>query len=179
MTGSFNRRPIMLIAIFCLAAIPYFTGLGSPSLWDANEAFYTETPREMNESGDLINPTFNYQPRFNKPPLSYWIVALFYKLFGVSASGERLAMALAAMAMMATAYALGGLLFSTEAGLYAALALALAPRFLMFSRRIMIDVYMAMFMAAVLLFFALAEARPNERQRYLTLMYVAVGLAVM
>lgn len=169
----------MLIAVFCLAAIPYFTGLGGSSLWDANEAFYTETPREMIESGDLINPTFNYQPRFNKPPLSYWIVAAFYKLFGVSATSERLAMALAALAMMATAFALGRLLFSTEAGLYAALAIALAPRFLMFSRRIMIDVYMAMFMAAILLFFALAEARPNERRRYLTLMYVAVGLALM
>src|SRR2546423_7831153 len=49
----------------------------------------------------------------------------------------------------------------------------------MFSRRIMIDVYMAMFMAAALLFFALAEARPRERKRYLILMYVAIGLGVM
>jgi 4-amino-4-deoxy-L-arabinose transferase-like glycosyltransferase len=179
MTGSFNRRYIILVAVLCLAAIPYLTRLGASSLWDANEAFYTETPREMIESGDLINPSFNYQPRFNKPPLSYWIVAAFYKLFGVSATCERLAMALAAMAMIATAFVLGRLLFSTEAGLYAALALAIAPRFLMFSRRIMIDVYMAMFMAAALLFFALAEARPAERRRYLILMYVAVGLGVM
>src|SRR5437868_2585435 len=179
MTGSFNRRQLILVAVLCLAAIPYFTRLGASSLWDANEAFYTETPREMIESGDLVNPSFNYQPRFNKPPLSYWIVAGFYKLFGISATSERLAMALAAIAMMATAFALGRLLFSVEAGLYAALALAIAPRFLMFSRRIMIDVYMAMFMAAALLFFALAEARPNERKRYLILMYVAVGLGVL
>jgi 4-amino-4-deoxy-L-arabinose transferase-like glycosyltransferase len=179
MTGSFNRRQLILLAVLCLAAIPYFTRLGASSLWDANEAFYTETPREMIESGDLANPSFNYQPRFNKPPLSYWIVAAFYKLFGVSAVSERLAMALAAMAMIATAFALGRLLFSLEAGLYAALALAIAPRFMMFSRRIMIDVYTAMFMAAVLLFFAMAEARPNERRRYLTLMYVAIGLGVM
>jgi len=179
MTGSFNRRHLLLVAVLCLAAIPYFTRLGASSLWDANEAFYTETPREMIESGDLINPAFNYQPRFNKPPLSYWIVAAFYKLFGVSPTWERLAMAMAAMAMIAIAFVLGRLLFSIEAGLYAAMALAIAPRFLMFSRRIMIDVYMAMFMAAVLLFFALAEARPGERRRYLTLMYVAVGLGVM
>src|ERR1041385_761954 len=144
MTGPLNRRHALLVAILCLAAIPYFTRLGASSLWDANEAFYTETPREMIESGDLVNPSFNYQPRFNKPPLSYWIVAAFYKLFGESATSERLAMGVAAMMMIAIAFALGRLLFSIEAGWYAAIALAIAPRFLMFSRRIMIDVTMSM-----------------------------------
>src|SRR5215813_10090333 len=116
MTGSHNRRQIILITILCLAALPYFTRLGASSLWDANEAFYTETPREMIASGDLINPSFNFQPRFNKPPLSYWMVAAFYKLFGESAAVERLAIVLAAMVMMAAAFALGRLLFSIEAG---------------------------------------------------------------
>ena len=54
---------------------PYFVGLGDSAIWDANEAFYVETPREMIERGDYVNPTFNYEPRFNKPVLSYWIVA--------------------------------------------------------------------------------------------------------
>ncbi|MFL6213427.1 MAG: ArnT family glycosyltransferase [Blastocatellia bacterium] len=179
MTGPFNRRHALLIAILCLAAIPYVTRLGASSLWDSNEAFYTETPREMIESGDLVNPSFNYQPRFNKPPLSYWIVAAFYKAFGVSATAERLAIAMLALAMIAVAFTLGRLLYSTEAGLYAAIALAIAPRYLMFSRRIMIDVAMAMLMAATLAFFALAESRPAERKRYLILMYVAAGLGVM
>src|SRR5947199_5186700 len=179
MTGPFNRRHLILVALLCLAVIPYVTRLGASSLWDANEAFYTETPRQMIESGDLVNPRFNEQPRFNKPPLSYWVVVAFYKLLGVSAASERLAIALGASLMIAIAFALGRLLYSSEAGLYAALALAIAPRFLMFSRRIMIDVYMAMFMAAALLFLALAEARPRERKRYLILMYVAIGLGVM
>src|ERR1044071_395609 len=150
MTGSFHRRHLILVAVLCAAAIPYFTRLGASSLWDANEAFYTETPREMIESGDLVNPSFNYQPRFNKPPLSYWVVAAFYKLFGVSATSERLAIALAAMALIPTAFALGRLVHSTEAGLFPRGALALAARFLMVSRPIMIDIYMAMFMAAAL-----------------------------
>src|SRR5215475_5727468 len=140
MTGSLNRRHLILIAVLCLAVVPYFTRLGASSLWDANEAFYTETPREMLEAGNLVSPSFNYQPRFNKPPLSYWIVAGFYEVFGVSATSERLALALAALAMIATAFWLGRLMHSVEAGLYAAIVLAIAPRFIMFSRRIMIDV---------------------------------------
>ena len=53
----------------------FYRTLADSSIWDANEAFYVETPREMMERGDYINPTFNYEPRINKPVLSYWIVA--------------------------------------------------------------------------------------------------------
>ena len=67
----------------CAVAV-YFVALGNSAIWDANEAFYVETPREMIEANDFVNPTFNYLPRFNKPVLSYWIVAGFYKVFGVS-----------------------------------------------------------------------------------------------
>ena len=87
---SRHRARIALLSVLALAVAPYFVGLGASSLWDSNEAFYAETPREMIESGDLINPSFNYQPRFNKPPLSYWVVAASYKLFGVSEAVERL-----------------------------------------------------------------------------------------
>jgi 4-amino-4-deoxy-L-arabinose transferase-like glycosyltransferase len=168
-----------LITLLVLAAAPYFISLGASSLWDSNEAFYAETPREMLESSDYINPSFNYQPRFNKPPLCYWVVALFYKLFGVSEAVERVTIALAAMAMIATAYMLGSVIFSVEAGLLAAVGLAAAPRFLMFSRRIMIDVYLAMFMSLTLLFFVLADKCPRKRRLFLALMYASAGLGVM
>ena len=179
MQSLFSGRRIVLIVILTLAAAPYFMRLGASSLWDSNEAFYAETPREMIESGDYINPSFNYQPRFNKPPLCYWVVAGLYNLFGVSESIERLSIALAALVLIATAYGLGRCALSQEAGLMAAIGLAASPRFLMFSRRIMIDVYLAMFMALALLLFMLAERRPERRRSYLIAMYIALGLGVL
>ncbi|HWO02071.1 MAG TPA: glycosyltransferase family 39 protein, partial [Blastocatellia bacterium] len=179
MQSLFSGRRFVLIVILTLAAVPYFLRLGASSLWDSNEAFYAETPREMIESGDYINPTFNYQPRFNKPPLCYWIVASLYKVFGVSESVERLAIAFAAVVLIATAYGLGRCVFSQEAGLLAAIGLAASPRFLMFSRRIMIDVYLAMFMALALLMFTLAERQPNRRRFYLIAMYVSIALGIL
>jgi 4-amino-4-deoxy-L-arabinose transferase-like glycosyltransferase len=179
MQSSLSGRRFLLIVILTLATAPYFLRLGASSVWDANEAFYAETPREMIESGDYINPSFNYQPRFNKPPLCYWIVAALYKLFGVSESVERIAIALAALVLIATAYGLGRCAFSPEAGLMAAIGLAASPRFLMFSRRIMIDVYLAMFMALALLMFVLAERRRERRRFYLAAMYAAIGLGVL
>ena len=87
-------RRSLLLTVLAAATLPYLIGLGDSTIWDANEAFYAETAREMVESGDYVNPSFNYQPRFNKPVLSYWIVAASYHAFGVSERSERLPIAI-------------------------------------------------------------------------------------
>jgi len=50
----------------------------------------------MIAAADYVSPTFNFQPRFNKPVFSYWEVAASYRLFGVSEWSERLPIALGA-----------------------------------------------------------------------------------
>jgi 4-amino-4-deoxy-L-arabinose transferase-like glycosyltransferase len=186
-------RRLVLIVLLAAALVPYFIGLGVSSIWDANEAYYVETPREMLERGDLIFPTFNYEARLNKPVLSYWIVGGFYKLFGVSVRSQRFAIALGAMVLIATAFFLAWAsspdVYSDRnermhhsplmAALWAALGLAVAPRMLMFARRIFIDIYISMFMALTLLFFMLSERFPDRRRIFLVLMYVSVGLGVL
>jgi 4-amino-4-deoxy-L-arabinose transferase-like glycosyltransferase len=188
-------RRLLLFVLLVAAIGPYFVGLGASSIWDANEAFYVETPREMLERGDWVFPTFNYEPRLNKPVLSYWVVGAFYMALGVSVTVERMAIALGGMAMIATAFFLAfaasprthaGLDLNERmhhspvmAALWAALGLAVDPRMLMFSRRIFIDVYISMFMGLTLLFFALSERFPARRRLFLVLMYVAVGLGVL
>jgi len=174
-----RSRRVAVVLLFAAALLPYFLNLGATSIIDANEAFYTETPREMMEAGDYLNPTFNYEPRLNKPPLSYWTVVASYKVFGVSLEAARLPIALGALVILATVFVLGRMAYSTSAGLLAALTLAAAPRFLLFSRRIIIDVYTAMFLGLTLLFFVLAETQPQRRRRWLLAMYVATGLGVI
>jgi 4-amino-4-deoxy-L-arabinose transferase-like glycosyltransferase len=157
----------------------YFVDLGGTSIWDANEAFYVETPREMLEAHDLINPTFNYLPRFNKPVLSYWIVAGFYRLFGVSVAAQRVPIAIGALVLIACAWLLAQAAGSRAAGLWAALGLAVDPRLVMFARRIFIDIWISAFMVLTLTCFALAERYPARRRTFLVLMYVSVGLGVL
>ena len=173
------RRPL-LITLLAAAVLPFFVGLDTSSIWDANEAFYVETPREMLESGDYINPSFNYEPRFNKPVLSYWIVAALYHVFGVSVAVQRLAIAGAAMTMIAAAWFLARAASSHPlAPPLAALGLAVGPRFFMFSRRILVDMAITAAMTLTLLFFALAERYPHRRRLFLVLMYVAAGIGVL
>lgn len=173
-----TRRAVLLV-LLAVATLPYFVGLGTSSLWDANEAFYAQTPREMLAASDLITPSFNFQLRFNKPVLCYWTVAGFYKVFGISERSERLPIAIGAIVLVGVAFGLGRLISSTAGGLLAALVLATTPRFLLFARRIIIDVHVAMFAGLTLLCFALAEAQPQARRRYLVLMYIAAGLGTL
>jgi 4-amino-4-deoxy-L-arabinose transferase-like glycosyltransferase len=197
-------RYFQLVLLLATAAAVYFVNLGASSIWDANEAFYVETPREMMERGDYITPTFNYQPRLNKPVLSYWIVAGFYRLFGVSVAVQRIPIALGAMVIVIAAFCLARAAYPALAGppsaglparrslgggeaqsgaqlaaLWAAIGLAISPRLMMFARRIFIDIYISMFMALTLLFFALSERHPERRRLFLILMYVSVGLGVL
>jgi 4-amino-4-deoxy-L-arabinose transferase-like glycosyltransferase len=174
-----SSRPTLLAALLAAAVLPYFLNLGVSSIWDANEAFYAQTPREMMDAGDYVTPSFNFQLRMNKPVLSYWNVAASYRLFGISEWSERLPIAIGAVVVIGTAFGLGRLLGGTVAGLLAALVLATSPRIVLLARRIIIDVHITMWTALVLLFFALAEARPPRRRLYLCLMYVAAGFGVL
>ena len=173
------RLPLLLI----LAVCPYFIDLDGSAIWDANEAFYVETPREMMERGDYVNPMFNYEPRQNKPVLSYWIVAAFYHIFGISPGVQRVPIAIGGVVLIVTAFFLARVAapapLARPAAWWAALGLAISPRHLMFARRIFIDIYISMFMALTLLFFALAERFPRRRRLFLVLLYVSVGLGVL
>jgi 4-amino-4-deoxy-L-arabinose transferase-like glycosyltransferase len=181
-------RSTLVFAVLLAAALSlFFVDLGGSAIWDANEAFYVETPREMMERGDYVFPTFNYEPRVNKPVLSYWIVAGFYKVFGVSVAVQRISIAIGGVVLVLITFFLGRLAYpdagdrqnAIKAGLWAALGLASSPRLMLFSRRIFIDIYVTLFMAATLLFFALAERHPQRRRLFLALMYVSVGLGVL
>ncbi len=168
-----------LKALLVASAILLFVDPGGSTIWDANEAFYVETPRQMVESGDYVNPSFNGQPRFNKPVLSYWIVAGFYKVMGVSVTAERVAIAFGALLLIGATFVIGRTLGGPNAGVIAALVLASAPRVMLWSRRIFIDIYFAAFLALALMCYVLAEANPARRRLALIGMYAAIGLATL
>lgn len=169
----------VLKLLVAASAVLLFLGLDASTIWDANEAYYAETPRQMVQSGDYVNPSFNGAPRFNKPVLSYWVVAGFYKVVGVSVWAERIAIAFGTLGIAAAGFVIARIMWSARAGWIAALVLLSAPRVVFFSRRIFIDVWITMFMSLVLMFFVLAEARPEHRRRYLLLMYAAAGLGML
>jgi len=84
----------------------------------------------MLQNGDFINPYYNGELRLNKPPMTYWLVAIGYSLLGVNEFGLRFMHALlglgTAFITMLMAKELTG---SWKVGVYSFLALSLSVQF--------------------------------------------------
>ncbi|HVA41011.1 MAG TPA: glycosyltransferase family 39 protein [Candidatus Binataceae bacterium] len=93
------RSPaIEALALLSLASAVFFFHLGSYGLWEPDEARYAEIAREMLASRNFIVPHLNYVAYVEKPPLLYWLGAMWMALLGVNEFAARLTPALAALA---------------------------------------------------------------------------------
>jgi Dolichyl-phosphate-mannose-protein mannosyltransferase len=92
-----NKTFLLLLLLLLLSGLLFVLNIWGYPLIDVDEPRYAETAREMlTRAGDWITPHFNGMVRFDKPALFYWLIALSYKLFGISAFSARLVSALAA-----------------------------------------------------------------------------------
>ena len=173
-----NWQIFLLISIFCL---PFFINLGGNSLWDGNEGFYAEPAREVVESGNYLIPTYNYQPRFKKPPLATWIIAFSYQTLGVSEFAERLPIAIAAILTIWITYLLGKLIADKELGIISALVLSTMLKFMIYSRQYAGDIFLTLFISLTMLYFARAmlETERKKQNLYKLLAYLAMGLGML
>lgn len=89
-----------LAPLLLLACLTFLVGLGAPAMTDSDEAFYAEAAREMVESGDWLTPHYNYEPRFQKPVLYYWLTAATFVLTGPGEAASRLWAALSGVALV-------------------------------------------------------------------------------
>lgn len=86
-------------ALFTLFAITFafhLAGTWALPLIDRDEPRFAEAAREMRQRGDYILPSFNGEPRYDKPPLIYWCLAASFAAFGENEMAARLPSALAA-----------------------------------------------------------------------------------
>lgn len=101
-TTNRPHQPIVLAILWLLFVgwIAFFWHLGSISLIDETEPLFAEAARQMKLTGDWITPFFNGETRFDKPPLIYWLMTLFYHTMGVNEWAVRLPSALAAISLV-------------------------------------------------------------------------------
>jgi 4-amino-4-deoxy-L-arabinose transferase-like glycosyltransferase len=103
------------------------------------EIYFVDAARGMVESGDYLVPRYRGEPFFDKPALTYWLMAGAFRVFGFHLSAARLVpVASALVVLLATAW-LGRLLFDRRTGTLSALVLATTLLFLSFSRVAMSD----------------------------------------
>lgn len=85
----FKYRAILLLLTAIM--ILRLGTLGLYPLMDTTEARYAEIARKMLELNDWVTPWFNNGvPFWGKPPLSFWVTAFSFKVFGVNEFAARL-----------------------------------------------------------------------------------------
>lgn len=107
------------VPLLLLAALTFFAGLGRGAITDSDEAFYAESAREMVASGDWLTPHYNYEPRFQKPILYYWLTSATYLIVGPTEFGARLWAALAGLGLVLVTAAAGRRWYDESTGLLA------------------------------------------------------------
>ena len=109
-------------------------GLGRAPFDDPGEGQHAEIAREAWVSGDLLDLRLNGVRYFDKPPLLYWLIALDFRVLGVSEWVARFPSVLgAALAAAATAL-LGARILNPAGGALAGAALSSCALFLVFAR---------------------------------------------
>ena len=80
--GRHHALPLALVAV--AGAAIFLLALGETGVVDETPALFAASARHMAESGDWLIPQVNGLPRYDKPPLVYWLMASFYALPGGS-----------------------------------------------------------------------------------------------
>lgn len=136
-----------------LTLVTFFLLLGNRPLNEPDEGRYTEVAREMIETGDWIVPHFWYLPHLDKPPLTYWLIALSMNAFGQNEWAARLPAALAGVSGVWGVFLMGCAVGGRRVGLWSALLLQTSFLYFLMSRMLTTDIFLAQFMAWAIYFF--------------------------
>ena len=108
------------------------------------EIYFMDAARGMVETGDWLVPRYQGEPFFDKPALTYWLMAASFRGFGFSLGAGRVVSALAALASVVATAWLGRLLLGRRPALYGALALGTTLLVLSFGRVAMSDMLLTL-----------------------------------
>ena len=77
-----RTRLLVLLLTAGLGGLLFLLHLGSTGLVDETPPLFAASARAMAERGDWLIPHVNGLPRYDKPPLVYWLMGLLYALPG-------------------------------------------------------------------------------------------------
>ena len=175
-TGEVRRKWLLSGFVLLVVFMSFFKS-GSFLLFDVDEAVFSEASREMVETGDYITPTYNYEPRYDKPILFYWFMSTAFKLFGTSEFSARFTsggfgVLLVCMTFLFIKRARGEL-----PAYLCSLALLLNLEFFVYSHSAVTDMTLAFFLTASFFAFYLAVSEGDDR--WFTAFWVASALATL
>ncbi len=168
------------LVLLLLTALLYLPGIAVLPLMDRDEPRFAHATVEMMQRGSWAVPYFNGEYRFDKPPLTYWWMAMHYTLLGVSELSARLHTVLAVWLVALVTSSIGRRVHSAQAGLFAGAAWLLTVQVIVHGRLCVAD--MPLVLCVTLALRALLEiVQEGSRgfQRWHWLFYGSLGLGFL
>lgn len=172
-------RKYLLLIILNMVLLSLF-GLNSPKIYFGDEAYYLDAGIHMVQNGHWLTPVHEGEVRFQKPIFFYWLVALSYKIFGISMFAGRLPSLLAMAFLAIIVWRLTDLLFeSNNAGFYTALVFLSTPMTIWYGRTAMTDMMLSLFMLAGFYFGLLGFIKNENRRLNFAVSFFFIGLGTV
>jgi 4-amino-4-deoxy-L-arabinose transferase-like glycosyltransferase len=169
----------VIVWIFCLLVL--FQNLGGAGLFEPDEGRNAEKAREILLLEDWGTPHENFFPVLDKPIFFFWLIAVAYKLFGISEWASRLPSALAALGCLIVLYRFARRHWGEREALWSTLILVTSAEFFILARVVILDMTLNFFLTLALCSFYTAvrtEDVRSKRDRFL-LMYGAIAAGTL
>jgi 4-amino-4-deoxy-L-arabinose transferase-like glycosyltransferase len=165
------------LLIVAIALTLNLVGNGRTTLWDRDEPRYATCTREMRARGDFLYPTFNGEPRFQKPVFIYWLMMAGMAVAGDNPFGARLVSSLAGAATCLAVWALGRRMLGRRVGFLAGLIAATVPIMIAESKLATTDATLALLLVGCQ--FALWELSQRDSRAVALGFWTCLGLSML
>lgn len=168
-----------LLWLICFFAL--FYNLGGAPLFEPDEGRNAEKAREILLLNDWVTPHENFVPILDKPIFYYWLIAISYKVFGLSEWAARLPSVLAAICCLIIVYRFARVQLGYWESLWSPLVLVTGLEFFILSRIVILDMTLTFFTTVALsCFYSAANAGQESKRKLLCLiMYLALAAGTL
>jgi 4-amino-4-deoxy-L-arabinose transferase-like glycosyltransferase len=155
---------VSVLALVGLWAVIYMVGITQPALLDDVDTVHAEAAREMLLRHDWVTLYTNGFRYLEKAPLMYWSLATSYEIFGISDWSTRLPLMLGVLALVLATYRLGRYAYGEAGGLYAGVVLVTSLGLFIFTRFLIPEVLVALWLTLGYHFFlqSLEQEQPSR-----------------
>jgi len=187
-TPNLRRRRRGLLLILLIGIIIFVWQLGSTGLVDETPPLFAAASRAMVETGDWLTPQVNGLPRFDKPPLVYWLMGIGFSIPGnhfwdpLGTWAARLPSALSTIFLMLCLgdtlmrYPQEENLFNRRTAVLASLTFALSPLVIIWGRVAVSDALLCSTLGICLLLKWRRYANPDEEVWWLSWLFLSLAV---